>query len=386
MRRSTVGRHILIPDGDEQVPAFIPNPLPPLPPLELDTLLPKLDAANLALGRLDGITPFLPDPGLFIYSYVRREALMSSQIEGTQSSLSELLRFELEDAPGAPTDDLTEVSNYVNALNYGVERLRAGERISNGLLCELHAILLQSGRGADKQPGQFRRKQNWIGGRRPSSAAYAPPPPQAMESCMAELQRFINGEDAGLPPLIRAGAAHVQFETIHPFLDGNGRVGRLLTALMLQDDRVLSEPVLYLSLFFKQSRSVYYQLLDLVRRGGDWEAWLSYFLEGIAATAQDGYSMTLRLRDLFAHHRAQLNALGRRSGSALRAHEALMKRPILSIGGIRRESGLSRSAAASAAADLVAEGIAREITGRRRDRVFAYSRYIEILSEGAEPL
>ena len=385
MKRPTTGQTVLILDGDEQAPAFVPEPLPPWPPIELSELQPALDTANLALGRLDGITPFLPDPDLFIYAYVRREALMSSQIEGTQSSLSDLLLFELEEAPGAPVDDVSEVLNYVKALQHGLEHIRSGEPIDNRLMRALHGILLRSGRGSDKDPGRFREAQNWIGGRRPSTALYVPPPPSEVENCMRRLEQFITDDD-DLPPLIRAGAAHVQFETIHPFLDGNGRVGRLLVALMLQRDRVLREPVLYLSLYLKERRSTYYHLLDVVRRDGDWETWLAYFLEGIAMTAEDAYDTTIRLRDLFEQDRASLRTLGRRSSSALRAHEALMKRPILSINAIQRQSGLSRSAAASAVADLMQLNMAREITGRRRDRVFAYGQYLDILSEGAEPL
>ena len=385
MQRSSTGQTVYIPDGDEQAPAFVPDPLPPFPPIDLGGLQSALDSANLALGRLDGITPFLPEPDLFIYTYVRREAVMSSQIEGTQSTLSDLLLFELEEAPGAPHDDVSEVSNYVSALQHGLSHTQAGEPISNPLICELHRILLRSGRGADMSPGRFRERQNWIGGGRPSTAAYVPPPPYAIDDCMAELEQFINDDD-DLPPLIRAGTAHVQFETIHPFLDGNGRVGRLLIALMLQRERVLREPVLYLSLYLKERRPNYYYLLDSVRRDGDWEAWLAYFLKGVAMTADDAYDRTIRLRDLFERDRAVLGSLGRRSGSALRAHEALMRRPILTIREIERQSGLSRSAAASATEDLVRLQMVREITGRRRDRIFTYAEYLDILSEGAEPL
>ena len=386
MQRSSTGQTVYIPDGDEQAPAFVPDPLPPFPPIDLGGLQSALDNANLALGRLDGITPFLPEPDLFIYTYVRREAVMSSQIEGTQSTLSDLLLFELEEAPGAPHDDVSEVSNYVSALQHGLSHTQAGEPISNLLICELHRILLRSGRGADMSPGRFRERQNWIGGGRPSTAAYVPPPPYAIDDCMTELEQFINDADDDLPPLIRAGTAHVQFETIHPFLDGNGRVGRLLIALMLQRERVLREPVLYLSLYLKERRPNYYYLLDSVRRDGDWEAWLAYFLKGVAMTAEDAYDRTIRLRDLFERDRSVLGSLGRRSGSALRAHEALMRRPILTIREIERQSGLSRSAAASATEDLVQMNMTREITGRRRDRIFAYAEYLDILSEGAEPL
>ena len=257
--------------------AYIPPPLPPRPALDLELLYEKLEAANRALGRLDGVTSILPDTPLFLYMYVRKEALLSSQIEGTQSSLSDLLLYESDIAPGVPIDDVLEVSNYVAAMNLGLQRIRERVPNSNRLLREIHGVLLSKGRGSRKDPGEFRRSQNWIGGTRPGNARFVPPPPDKVADCMGDLEKYIHEKSKRLPLLIRAALAHVQFETIHPFLDGNGRLGRLLITLMLQAEGVLREPVLYLSLFLKTHRDTYYDLLQQVRKSGDWEVWLEFF-------------------------------------------------------------------------------------------------------------
>src|SRR6266542_659182 len=260
MPRVITGRYETTSVGGEHARAFIPHPLPPEPPLDLSNARQRLlERATLALGRLDSITLLLPDPNLFLYAYVRREAVLSSQIEGTQSSLSDLLLFELEEAPGAPFDDVVEVSNYVAALEHGMARLRDGFPLSNRLIREMHAELLSRGRGSDKAPGEFRRTQNWIGGTRPGNAHVIPPSPTRVEDCMGALERFIHDEHTPYPALVKAALAHVQFETIHPFLDGNGRIGRLLIAFILHHNNVLSQPLLYLSLYFKQHRAEYYR-------------------------------------------------------------------------------------------------------------------------------
>ena len=275
MNRASTGTYRITATAGEPVRAFVPLPLPPVPSLEITGARQLLlERATLAVGRLDSISTLLPDPQLFLYSYVRREAVLSSQIEGTQSSLSDLLLFEMEEAPGTPLDDVVEVSNYIAALEHGMARLREGFPLSNRLLREMHAALMAKGRGSDKQPGEFRRSQNWIGGTRPGNARFVPPPPEEVEPCMGELERFLHSETSGVPVLLRAALAHVQFETIHPFLDGNGRLGRLLIALLLHHGGLLSEPLLYLSLFFKENRPAYYGLLDRVRSTGDWEAWV----------------------------------------------------------------------------------------------------------------
>jgi Fic family protein len=371
--------------GGESVRAFVPAPLPPAPPLALEGGLERsLEAAVLAVGRLDGVSTLLPDKALFLYAYVRKEAVLSSQIEGTQSSLSDLLLFELNEAPGVPLDDVVEVSNYVAALDHGLARLRDGFPLSNRLIREIHGVLLAHGRGSTKDPGQFRRSQNWIGGSRPGNAVFVPPPHTAVADCMAALERFLHAEDDGLPVLVRAGLAHVQFETIHPFLDGNGRVGRLLITFLLCHAGLLREPLLYLSLYLKQNRATYYALLDRVRREGNWEAWLAFFLDGVRETAEGAVSTAQRLAAMFQDDRRQIEPAGRRSGSALRVHEALKARPILSLPAICDATGLSFPAASSGMDLLAGLGIARELTGKRRNRLFVYDRYLAILNEGTE--
>ena len=387
MRRGPTGRYEASSTAGEVVRSFVPAPLPPRPPLDLKGSTQQwLDRALVACGRLDGIAGLLPDPDLFLYAYVRREAVLSSQIEGTQSSLSDLLLYELEGAPGAPVDDAAEVSNYVAALEHGVARLQGGFPLSNRLLREIHVRLLSQGRGADKEPGEFRTSQNWIGGTRPGNASFVPPAPHRLAECLSDLERFILETDDGVPSLVRAGLAHVQFETIHPFLDGNGRVGRLLIALILFDRGVLVRPMLYLSLFFKQHRTEYYRLLDAVRQDGDWEAWLEFFLEGVAVTAQSAVDTTHRLLALFRADASRVAILGRSAGSASRVFDAMRERPLSSVTSLASRTGLSFPTVARSVAALVDLGIVTEVTGRRRERVFAYSAYLEILAEGTEPL
>jgi Fic family protein len=385
--RGASGRYEQVTTAGEAVRAFVPDPLPPAPAIDLSgERQQRLERAVLACGRLDGVSALLPDRDLFLYAYVRREALLSSQIEGTQSSLSDLLLFEIEEAPGVPFDDVVEVSNYVAALEHGLERLRGGFPLSNRLLREVHGKLLERGRGAQQSPGEFRRSQNWIGGSRPGNAHFVPPPPGRVEECMGALERFLHEETNRLPVLVNAALAHVQFETIHPFLDGNGRVGRLLIALLLHEKGVLSEPLLYLSLYLKQHRADYYRLLDRVRTVGDWEIWVDFFLEGVAETAEGAVDAVHRLRAVFAEDEEQVRGEGRKASSLLRLLAALRVRPITTITDLSRRSGLSFPTAASGAEKLVALGIARELTGRQRHRIFAYDRYLAILGEGGEPL
>lgn len=387
MERGATGKYETTRVGEEEVNAFMPAPLPPEPPLVLaGGLQESLERAQLAVGRLDGASRLLPDINLFLYSYVRKEAVLSSQIEGTQSSLSDLLLVELDEAPGVPFDDVLEVSNYVAAMDHGLERLRGGFPLSNRLIREIHEVLMRTGRGSEKMPGEFRRSQNWLGGTRPGNARFVPPPHHLVEDAMAALERFLHDDTDGLPLLVRAGLAHVQFETIHPFLDGNGRVGRLMITFLLCESGVLREPLLYLSLFFKQNRTAYYDLLDGVRRTGDWEAWLAFFLEGVAVTADSAVVTAERLLKLFQTDRERIQASGRRASSALRVHEALKARPLASLQEASNKTGLSFPTAGSAMDLLVELGVARELTGRQRGRVFAYDRYLTILNEGTEPL
>jgi Fic family protein len=353
--------------------------------LALDGQLQQtLESAVLALGRLDGVSSLLPDKALFLYAYVRKEAVLSSQIEGTQSSLSDLLLFELDEAPGVPLDDVIEVSNYVAALEHGLARLREDFPLCNRLIREIHGVLLSKGRGSSKEPGEFRRSQNWIGGTRPGNAAFVPPPHATIADCMAALERFLHARDDGLPVLVRAALAHVQFETIHPFLDGNGRVGRLLITFLLCHAGLLREPLLYLSLYFKQNRAAYYDQLNRVRSTGDWGSWLAFFLEGVRQTAEGAVSTAQRLAEIFKSDRARIEPTGRRAGSTLRVHEALKARPIISIPQVCRSTGLSFPAATSAMELLSELEIARELTGKRRNKLFVYDRYLAILNEGTE--
>ncbi len=387
MKRGPTGNYQTRRIGGEDVKAFNPKPLPPKPPIGLSGPRARLhDRALVACGRLDAVTTLLPAPYLLLYGYVRREALLSSQIEGTQSSLSDLLLFELDEAPGVPFDDVVEVSNYVAALEHGLTRLRAGFPLSNRLLREMHAKLLSRGRGADKQPGEFRTSQNWIGGTRPGNAAFVPPPPERLEETMAAFERFLHDDTVPMSPLTRAALGHVQFETIHPFLDGNGRIGRLLIALVLHHDGVLREPLLYLSLYLKQHRAEYYRLLDAVRREGDWEAWLDFFLEGVEQTAAGAVDTAHRLLQLFRRDAERVQSLGRRASNTLRVFDALRHRPLANLNDLTARTGVSYNTVARAVDALERLKIVREITGRKRERVFAYEAYISILNEGAEPI
>lgn len=387
MKRGITGEYQTTLVAGEPVRAFLPHPLPPRPSLELTESRQRLlERATLSLGRLDSVTLLLPDPDLFLYAYVRREAVLSSQIEGTQSSLAQLLLFEIEEAPGAPLHDVTEVSNYVAALTHGLRRLQEGFPLSNRLIREMHGILLSHGRGSEKSPGEFRHTQNWIGGTRPGNAHFVPPPPEYLERCMADLERFLHDEGNPYPSLIKTALAHVQFETIHPFLDGNGRIGRLLIAFILHHDQILSEPLLYLSLYFKQHRSEYYRLLDSVRLEGDWEAWVDFFLEGVVHTASNAVETAKRLVDLFQKDERKIQELGRTTATVLRIFRKLCERPLVTLKQVCEQTGLSFPAANKAMQTLAELDIAHEITGQRRNRVFAYRQYLDILSEGTEPL
>jgi Fic family protein len=384
--RSRVGSYLVTTLAGEAVKAYIPPPLPPNPPIELGRLHGRIESASRAIGRLDGLTTVIPDSNLLLYTYVRKEAVLSSQIEGTQSSLSELLLFENEVAPGLPIDDVEEVSNYVAAMQHGLRRLRNGFPLSLRLLREMHRILLRGGRGSGKSPGEFRRSQNWIGGSRPGNAAFVPPPPNRLMECLGPFEKFLHDETESLPLLVRLGLIHVQFETIHPFLDGNGRLGRLLITLLLCEKRALREPILYLSLYFKTHRNLYYELLQRVRTEGAWEDWLGFFLEGIETTAEEVSKAVTRSISLFARDRKKIQALGRASSSALRVHEYLQKRPIANIGALSKSLSLSVPTVTAALQNLSRLGVTKEMTGHLRNRVFSYPKYLQIVAAGTEPL
>lgn len=380
-----LGRYIETPAGGETVRAFVPPPLPPSPPIDLLRLLERLSLAERAIGRLDGITTLLPRQELFLYMYVRKEAVLSSQIEGTQSTLTDLLRFESEAQVGEPVEDIREVSNYVDALMYGLERLDSLP-LSLRLVREMHSRLLQSGRGGTKNPGTFRRSQNWIGGSRPGNALFVPPPVSELDRCLDEFERFLHEDESRLPALIKAGLLHVQFETIHPFLDGNGRIGRLLVTLYLCTQDVLRSPLLYLSLYLKTHRTEYYRLLQAVRERGDWEAWLEFFLDGVSETANQAFDAATRIVDLFKQDRDRIAAESDRPGSALRVHECLQQHPFATAAGLVAQTGLTTPTVNAVLVELERLGIVAEVTGRKRGRVFGYPTYLGILSEGTDPL
>jgi Fic family protein len=381
MKRPDFGRYAMSIAGGEQVRAFVPVPLPPVPPLELiGPVRAALDQALLAVGRLDGAAAALPDAHLLLYTYVRKEAVLSSQIEGTQSTLDDLLTHELGEAPGVPLEDVAEVSRYVEAMSHGLQRLKADFPLSNRLLREMHGILLAGGRSAEKTPGEFRRSQNWIGGSRPGNAAFVPPPPQDIDNCMGDLESFFHSDS---PPLVKAALAHVQFETIHPFLDGNGRIGRLLITLMLCHDKVLREPLLYSSLYFKQRRQQYYAELNAVRESGDFERWLEFFATAIRVSAEQATATGQRIFAVFREDRLRLRELGRQAPAALLVQEALQSKPLATIAALTKSTGLTTPTVTQALRALESLNIVRETTGRARGRIFSYARYLDALNSEA---
>lgn len=379
MKRGRTGRFEVTAFQGEKVRAFVPSPLPPSPGIEMTASRRRLlEAADAALAKLDGAALHLPEIDLFLYAYVRKEAVLSSQIEGTQSTLSDLMLFELDDLQ-VPIDDVREVSSYVAAMEHGMARLK-DIPLSGRLIREMHEKLMAKGRGSEKEPGEFRRSQNWIGGQRPSLAHYVPPPPHEVARCMGDLDKFIHAED-GMPTLIRAALTHVQFESIHPFLDGNGRIGRLIIALLLQHFGKLSRPLLYLSLYLKANKAEYYRLLDKVRADGDWEAWVDFFLKGVAQTADSAALTARKLADCYQENLAKIQTLGRSGGNAAKALSCFRKRPVLDIKRVAGSIDVTFPTATKAIQTLVANGILRETTGKARNRVFVYQRYIEILNE-----
>jgi len=385
MKRELQGRYVTISAVGEKAQAFVPAPLPPRPPIDwTPELRSKFDQALLALGRLDSVSTLLPDTSLFLYMYVRKEAVLSSMIEGTQSSLFDLLLFELDQEPGVPLDDVREVSNYVAALDHGLRLLEEGLPLSLRLFREIHGVLLTKGRGSNQTPGEFRRSQNWIGGTRPGNAAFVPPPAEELLECMSKLEFFLHDQPESTPVLLKAALAHVQFETIHPFLDGNGRLGRLLIALLLCEQKVLREPMLYLSLYFKTHRQYYYELLNNVRMTGDWEAWLDFFAEAVIVTATQAVETAQQLLDLSNQDRDKISGLGRAAASTLQVHRALLEHPIATSGSLVEKTGITPATVNKALGHLEQLGIVKELTAQKRNRLFSYAGYIEIMSRGTE--
>jgi Fic family protein len=384
-KANRLGRYVTTNAGGEIVRAFIPPPLPPDPPIRVRELLPKLSAADQAIGRLDGISVLLPDKNLFLYLYVRKEAVLSSQIEGTQSTLDDLLKFETRAAMGQPIDDVREVSNYVDAMSYGLDRLSTLP-LSLRLIREMHKRLLQSGCGQSKDPGEFRKTQNWIGGTRPGNATFVPPPPQEVAPALGALEKFIHDPTPELPHLLKAGLIHVQFETIHPFLDGNGRLGRLLIALYLCSQNVMRQPLLYLSLYFKSKRQDYYRLLQEVRENGAWEAWLEFFLDGVTQTANNAFDSATRIHALIGRDRERISSEANRASSVLRVHDVLQTHPFLTTASAMERTHLTKPTVNAVFDQLMKLGIVEEITRKKRGRVYAYRDYLSILNEGGAPL
>ncbi len=380
----TTGRYERTGFAGEEVAAFIPAPLPPEPALDLAPLVERLRAAEHALARLELAGEMVPSLDWFLYAFVRKEAVLSSQIEGTQATLVDLLSFEAE--PAAPaTPDVEEVCNYLAALTFARDQLQApdGLPISMRLLNETHRRLMQHARGAEKQPGEVRTSQNWIGGSRPGNAAYVPPPPHALGEVLGAFERYIHADDE-LPKLVRAGLLHVQFETIHPYLDGNGRIGRLLVTLLLEHWKLLSQPLLYLSLFLKRHREEYYRRLNAVRADGAWEAWLDFFLDGVATIADEAVASARDLFALVAADRARVLGAGATSVAAVRLFELLPRHPIVTVNAVAGWLETSKPTAIRAIDALTAAGMLRETTGKKRDRSFAYEAYLARLRVGTD--
>lgn len=378
-----IGTYISQKVSGESYQSYIPPKLPPDPPIELATLYPCLEKATLALAELNSIHKTIPNTALFIYMYVRKEALLSSQIEGTQSSFSDLMLFEHNQKPEVSIEDVEEVSHYVKAIDHGLGRLKGGFPLSLRLLKEIHSILLSGGRGSNQTPGEFRRSQNWIGGTRPGNALFVPPAIDYLGDCLSDFERFLH--DESLPVLIKAGLAHVQFETIHPFLDGNGRLGRLLIILLLCANGMLDEPILYLSLYLKQNRRTYYELLQEVRELGTWETWLEFFLMGVYQSSKQAIQAAQKINDLFTEDLKKISRLGRARFSCEQALEYMKRLPQVTAPFLVKELKMTAPTARSALNHLKSLGVLEEISGKKRDKIYVYRKYLDILEDGAEP-
>ena len=378
------GRYKTYSTTGEQYRAFVPAPLPFEYRLHFaEEDMRKFDESLVQIGRLDGMAKVIPDTTLFLYFYVLKEAVLSSQIEGTQSSLSDLILFENTGKISVEPDDIKEVSNYIKALNHCQKRILEGFPLSLRLVRELHEILLASGRGSAKMPGEFRNSQNWIGGTRPGNAVFVPPPPEDLQQCLDSFEKFLHNDSIRI--LEKIAIAHVQFETIHPFLDGNGRVGRLLITLMLFAEGILNEPILYISLFFKQNRDEYYSLLQNARLKGEWEEWIRFFLMGIIDTALEANKTATSILQLFDDDKRNIRNSGVATKATLLLYDYLKKKPIISIPGVVKELDITTPTAAKSFKLLQSLGIVKEITGKKRDKIYKYDDYIKILSEGTEP-
>lgn len=369
--------------GGEHYIAYVPSPLPPVPALDMTAISGWLEKANLAIGELNGVIENALDPNIINYMYVRKEAVLSSQIEGTQSTLDDLLRYEAGGTIGTPIDDIAEVSSYVAALNQGLERIKGGFPLSLRLIREIHKTLLANSRGQNKTPGEFRTTQNWIGGTRPSNARFVPAPPDKVMDTLGYLEKFIHEEDK-IPLLVKAALIHQQFETIHPFLDGNGRTGRLLITLYLCEREFLKSPFLYLSLFFKQHRDLYYEKLHEIRKTGDWEDWINFFLEGVAITATDAKNTLLKIKKLFETDDKRIANIGRARKSATIVLSAFKQKPLLTITEITKRTGLTKPTAISMVGRLMELGIIKSISEKKWRQIYSYTEYTKLLTPNAD--
>ena len=381
MERKQFGKYVkssLV--ASEEYKVYIPNILPPKPIINIAEISGWLEKANIAIGELNGVVEAVPDPFIINYMYVRKEAVLSSQIEGTQSTLDDLMKHESGAAVGVPVDDVAEVSTYVAAMNHGIKRIQNGFPLSVRLIREIHKILLMNSRGRNKTPGEIRRSQNWLGGTRPGNARFVPPPPDMVSGLLSDLEKFIHAKDK-IPVLVKAALIHQQFETIHPFLDGNGRVGRLLITLFLTDQNFLRSPFLYLSLFFKQHRDLYYERLSVPRKNGDWEKWINFFLEGTATTAVDAKKTLINIKKLFAADDEKIASLGRARGSAEQVFVAFKQKPLLTIAEIKRQTRLSKPTAISSVNHLIDLGIISNKSEKKWGQIYSYSGYAGLLKD-----
>lgn len=365
--------------------AFLPAPLPPKIDLGSDAIIAALGGANRAIGRLDSIKDLLPDMDMFLYLYQRKEALVSSQIEGTQSSLSDLFAYEADVTPTVPVDDVEEVSNYIAALNYALDAMQRLP-LSSRLIRETHARLMQGVRGSTKTPGEFRRSQVWIGGSTPDNARFVPPLHTRLADLMTELETFIHADALATTPLVKAAIIHAQFETIHPFLDGNGRLGRLLIPLYLIQAGVLEAPMLYISLYLKNRRAEYYDHLNATRAEEGWEPWVAFFLEGVTQTATAAYTSARTLRDLVTKDAQIVKAMGRTSATAFQVHADISRHILVTAPSVAERTGLSANGARAALNRLAEVGVVETRQANKRDRVYVYQTALDVLAEGAEPL
>lgn len=387
-KNNRLGQYVTQTIASEPFKAYVPLKLSQYTDLniELDKISVLLERASLSISKLNNIADNIPNKALFLYMYVRKEALVSSQIEGTQSSLSDLMLFEHQhtESLSVTKDDVEEVSNYVKGLSYGLKKLKSGFPLCLRLIKEVHGILLKGTRGKHKQPGEFRRSQNWIGGTRPGNARFVPPPPELLPDLLGDLENFINNININIPVLVKAGLVHVQFETIHPFLDGNGRLGRLLIILLLCENKVLHEPILYLSLYFKQHRDYYYDLLQRVRTEGVWEEWLTFFLEGVEYTSIQAINTAEKLNKIFEQDVNKINKLGRAKLSCLKVFEYLQTMPQVSVVDLTNDLDLTPPTIRASLANLERLKIIKDISTRERNKVYKYTKYFDLIQDGID--